>query len=124
MDKAESIILELLVNAGTARSLLMGALQQAREGNGSAVEQALAEAKQHIQCAHALQTQLIGLDEGRGKFPVNLITVHAQDHLMDAMVIQDLAVHLVALYARHAVRASSGASGVGERGSASCDKGG
>lgn len=29
MDKAESIIMELLVNAGTARSLLLAALQRA-----------------------------------------------------------------------------------------------
>jgi hypothetical protein len=35
---------------------------------------------------------LIGLDEGSGKLPVNLITVHSQDHLMNAMVIQDLAL--------------------------------
>ncbi len=34
-----------------------------------------------------IQTQLIGMDEGSGKLPVNLITVHSQDHLMNAMVI-------------------------------------
>ncbi|WP_370559139.1 PTS lactose/cellobiose transporter subunit IIA [Edwardsiella tarda] len=103
MDKAESIIMELLVNAGTARSLLLAALQRAREGNRHEAEHALAEAQRYIQCAHAMQTELIARDEGSGQFPVNLITVHAQDHLMDAMMLQDLAAHLLELYARQPV---------------------
>ncbi|STP56888.1 PTS system lactose/cellobiose-specific transporter subunit IIA [Enterobacter hormaechei] len=44
--------------------------------------------------------KLIGLDEGTGKLPVNLITVHSQDHLMNAMVIQDLAGDMIELYRR------------------------
>ncbi|VDZ75452.1 putative phosphotransferase system PTS, lactose /cellobiose-specific IIA subunit [Atlantibacter hermannii] len=40
------------------------------------------------------------MDEGSGKLPVNLITVHSQDHLMNAMVIQDLAGDLIELYRR------------------------
>ncbi|MGL5170610.1 MAG: PTS lactose/cellobiose transporter subunit IIA [Edwardsiella tarda] len=103
MDKAESIIMELLVNAGTARSLLLVALQRAREGNRREAEHALAEAQRYIQCAHAMQTELIARDEGSGQFPVNLITVHAQDHLMDAMMLQDLAAHLLELYTRQPV---------------------
>ena len=50
--------------------------------------------------AHDVQTMLIGLDEGCGKIPVNLIMVHAQDHLMNAMVIQDLATDMIELYRR------------------------
>lgn len=103
MDKAESIIMELLVNAGTARSLLLAALQRAREGNRHEAEHALAEAQRYIQCAHAMQTELIARDEGSGQFPVNLITVHAQDHLMNAMMLQDLAAHLLDLYTRQPV---------------------
>jgi cellobiose PTS system EIIA component len=53
-----------------------------------------------VKHAHKIQTQLIGLDEGSGKLPVNLITVHSQDHLMNAMVIQDLATDMIELYRR------------------------
>ncbi|MBN0559791.1 PTS lactose/cellobiose transporter subunit IIA, partial [Pseudomonas aeruginosa] len=38
--------------------------------------------------------------EGSGKLPVNLITVHSQYHLMNAMVIQDLATDMIELYRR------------------------
>ena len=50
--------------------------------------------------AHGIQTTLIGMDEGCGKLQINLITVHAQDHLMNAMVIQDLAGDMIELYRR------------------------
>lgn len=47
--------------------------------------------------AHLIQTQLIWEDEGQGKIPVNLILVHAQDHLMTAMLCRDLAEEIVML---------------------------
>ncbi|MNP37713.1 N,N'-diacetylchitobiose-specific phosphotransferase enzyme IIA component [compost metagenome] len=62
----------------------------------------MAESKQSVKKAHLIQTQLIGLDEGCGKLTINLITVHAQDHLMNAMVIQDLADDMIELYRRQA----------------------
>jgi PTS system cellobiose-specific IIA component len=62
--------------------------------------QAMAESHEFVKHAHKIQTQLIGLDEGTGKLPVNLITVHSQDHLMNAMVIQDLATDMIELYRR------------------------
>ncbi|STD24868.1 PTS system lactose/cellobiose-specific transporter subunit IIA [Enterobacter asburiae] len=60
----------------------------------------LEESREYVKHAHTIQTQLIGFDEGTGKLPVNLITVHSQDHLMNAMVIQDLAGDMIELYRR------------------------
>lgn len=100
MDDLESIIMELLVNAGAARSSALTALQCARKGDFSAAEQAMAESHKYVKLAHGIQTKLIGYDEGTGKLPVTLITVHSQDHLMNAMVIQDLATDMIELYRR------------------------
>jgi PTS system cellobiose-specific IIA component len=100
MEDLETIIMELLVNAGSARSAALTALQLARKGDFAAAEQAMAESHEFVKHAHKIQTQLIGLDEGSGKLPVNLITVHSQDHLMNAMVIQDLATDMIELYRR------------------------
>lgn len=96
----ENTIMELLVHAGSARSHAMMALQCARRGDFSAAEQAMSESRAEVSLAHGMQTELIGLDEGCGKIPVNLVTVHAQDHLMNAMVIQDLAIDMIELYRR------------------------
>ena len=96
----ETSIRELLVHAGSARSSLLSALQLARRGQFAAAEIKLEEAKAGIGRAHGMQTELIGMDEGVGKIPVSLILVHAQDHLMNAMLIQDLATDMIELYRR------------------------
>ena len=100
MEDLESIIMELLVNAGAARSSALTALQLARKGDFEGAGQAMEESREFVKLAHGIQTQLIGIDEGTGELPVNLITVHSQDHLMNAMVIQDLATDMIELYRR------------------------
>ena len=70
----EELVMELLVNAGQARS----------------------DAMEAIRCA-GIQTALISQDEGCGKIEVNLILVHAQDHLMNAILCQDLAREIISL---------------------------
>lgn len=100
MVDLETSVMELLVHAGSARSSLLSALQLARRGQFAAVEIKLEEAKAGIGRAHGMQTELIGMDEGVGKIPVSLILVHAQDHLMNAMLIQDLATDMIELYRR------------------------
>jgi len=100
VEELETIIMELLVNAGAARSQALTALQMARKGDFDDAEKAMEESREFVKAAHKIQTQLIGLDEGTGKLPVNLITVHSQDHLMNAMVIQDLADDLIEIYRR------------------------
>lgn len=97
----ENKIMELLVQAGSARSSLLSALRIARSGDISAAINLVEEAKLFISSAHKIQTELIGLDEGSGKIPVSLILVHAQDHLMNAMLIQELASDMIELYRRN-----------------------
>ncbi|WP_300001460.1 PTS lactose/cellobiose transporter subunit IIA [uncultured Cedecea sp.] len=100
----EQTIMELLINAGEARSQAMIAIQQARAGEWSQADAALAASDEAIKEAHKIQTALIGADEGAGKIPVTLILVHAQDHLMTAMLCRDLAGELVLL--RREIRGS------------------
>ena len=100
MEDLESIIMELLVNAGAARSSALTALQLARKGDFEGAGQAMEESREFVKLAYGIHTQLIGIDEGTGKLPVNLITVHSQDHLINAMVIQYLATDMIELYRR------------------------
>lgn len=98
----EEQIMLLLVQAGAARSAALNALRLARTGEFIAAGQQLAAARESVNAAHQQQTALIGLDEGCGKLPVTLILVHAQDHLMNAMLVQDLAGEIIELYRRTA----------------------
>lgn len=93
----EQTMMELLINAGEARSSAMMAIQCARQRDWPAADAALAASDTAAKQAHKIQTQLIGADEGSGKLPVTLILVHAQDHLMNAMLCRDLAEEMVLL---------------------------
>lgn len=93
----EQTMMELLINAGEARSSAMMAIQCARKRDWTGVDAALAASDTAAKAAHKIQTALIGADEGSGKLPVTLILVHAQDHLMNAMLCRELAEELVML---------------------------
>ncbi|MBP2168140.1 PTS system cellobiose-specific IIA component [Erwinia toletana] len=93
----EQIMMELLINAGEARSHAMSAIQFARKREWQNADDALAASVAAAKAAHQIQTWLIGADEGVGKVPVTLILVHAQDHLMNAMLCRDLAEEIVLL---------------------------
>lgn len=93
----ESTVMELLIYAGQARSDAMEAISASRQKSWDEAERLMASSESACREAHKIQTALIGQDEGCGKINVNLILVHAQDHLMTAMLCQDLAKEIIAL---------------------------
>ncbi|MDI9800012.1 PTS lactose/cellobiose transporter subunit IIA [Citrobacter koseri] len=93
----EETVMELLIHSGQARSDAMEAISRAREKDWNAAEQLMKSSEQACLKAHKIQTALIGQDEGCGKIRVNLILVHAQDHLMNAILCQDLAKEIISL---------------------------
>lgn len=93
----ESTVMELLIYAGQARSDAMEAIRASRQKSWDKAEQLMESSETACREAHKIQTALIGQDEGCGKINVNLILVHAQDHLMTAMLCQDLAKEIISL---------------------------
>lgn len=93
----ENRVMELLVHAGQARSDAMEAIAAARHREWENAAALLASSETACREAHKIQTELISQDEGCGKIKVNLILVHAQDHLMTAMLCLDLAKEIIAL---------------------------
>ena len=96
----EEVVMGLIINSGQARSLAYAALKQAKQGDFAAAKSMMEQSRMALSEAHRVQTQLIESDEGEGKMKVSLVLVHAQDHLMNAMLIQDLAADIIALYRR------------------------
>ncbi|WP_437615534.1 PTS lactose/cellobiose transporter subunit IIA [Erwinia sp. V71] len=91
-------IMEIITNAGESKSEAMIALQHAKKGEWQDCDDALARSRAAASRAHAVQTRLIGLDEGEGKIPVTLVMVHAQDHLMTSMLANDLIQEMIEAY--------------------------
>ncbi|EAS73915.1 PTS system, cellobiose-specific IIA component [Vibrio alginolyticus 12G01] len=97
MMEQELVVMEIICNAGEARSLSYEALRLSREQDFEAADEKLSQARECINKAHLIQTQLIEEDQGEGKVPMTLVMVHAQDHLMTTILAQEMAVEIVAL---------------------------
>ncbi len=98
LQELEDIIMGLIINAGQARSLAYAALKEAKQGNFNTARALMSQSQLSINEAHLVQTKLIEDDEGMGKTKVSLILVHAQDHLMNAMLVRELVMELIVLH--------------------------
>lgn len=99
-EQYDEMVMNLVVEGGNARSLAMEAIQRAKAGDFAEAEALLRECDEAFNEAHRAQTDLIQSEINGEHIQVMLLMVHAQDHLMDAMVVKDLAREFVDLYKR------------------------
>lgn len=94
----ENIVMQIIVNSGDARSCAFKAIESARNGNFKEAKKRLEEAKEKILLAHKFQTEILQKEASGEKVNINLIMVHAQDHLMTSMLAKELIEELVNVY--------------------------
>lgn len=94
----EMIIMNLINYSGEARSSSMEAIQHAKNGELEQAKQSLEEASQKISLAHKFQTNLIHSEAQGDKPNISLLLIHAQDHLMNAITVKDMATEFVEMY--------------------------
>jgi PTS system cellobiose-specific IIA component len=94
----EQIVMELVVNAGNARSKSMEAIKAAKKGDLDLSKEKIKEANELLNKAHDFQTKLIQSEASGEVIKINLLMVHAQDHLMNAMTVRDLAKEIISMY--------------------------
>ena len=94
----ELVIMNLIVDAGSARSYAMEAIRLAKEGSFSDAEESLKNAETELSKAHHAQTDLIQRAAKGETIEINLFMVHAQDHIMTAMLARELAAEIVELH--------------------------
>ncbi|WP_233879503.1 PTS lactose/cellobiose transporter subunit IIA [Virgibacillus halodenitrificans] len=94
----EEISFQIILYGGNARNVAMEAIQYAKGGEFDKAEGKLEEANEEISKAHRNQTDLLQ-GEARGeKTEIRLLLIHAQDHLMNAMTVIDLAKEIIELH--------------------------
>lgn len=97
-ESMEMISFGIVAAAGQARSLAMESIKAAREGKFDEARQMLEESRTAGLAAHDKQTKLLSREAGGDHVPVDILLVHSQDHLMTAMLCQDLAEEIINLY--------------------------
>lgn len=96
----EKIIMKIILHSGNARSKAFEALDMAEHAKYEEALTLLAECEKELSIAHTTQTGLIQ-DEVNGKgVSLNLLLVHAQDHLMNAITVKELVGKMIQMYKR------------------------
>lgn len=97
MDITETAFM-LILNAGNARSNATEAEKLASEYNFDKAEELIAQAKEDLNQAHQIQTDLVQAEARGEKQEFGLIMVHAQDHLTMAMLSIQYASRIIDVY--------------------------
>lgn len=96
----EIIVFGLITSSGNAKSHALEAIQLAKAGNFKAARQSISAAEDALGEAHKTQTGLIQSEARGDKTELSILLVHAQDHLMNAILMKDLAIEFIELYER------------------------
>lgn len=89
---------ELIMNAGNAKSTALMAIEAARDFDFEEAERLLKEAEGDMRKAHQAQFDMIQEEANGNPIEVNIVLVHAQDHLTMAMMARDNAEEFINLY--------------------------
>lgn len=94
----EEIVFTIISHAGNAKSKCFEALRSARKGNFEDAENSLNEAKDELYKTHDIQNKMIQEEASGNTQTVSLLLVHAEDHLMSAMLAMDLITEMIEMY--------------------------
>lgn len=96
----QEIMLKIIVNGGNARSYSMESIQLAKTGRIKEAREIIEKAEVELAEAHISQTKLIQEEASGNSVEISLLMVHAQDHLMNAITVKDLAQEFIDMYER------------------------
>ncbi len=92
----------IIANAGDSRSFAFQALDAAKEGNFEEADRLLEKSDEAADKAHKAQTDLLFAEMNGDHKNVNVLLVHSQDHLMTAMLANQLIREMIDLYRKQA----------------------
>lgn len=87
----------IIATAGEARSDAFRALEAAKVGDFAHADELMAQAEEHLRLAHAAQTELLSREAAGEHVPVDIMLVHAQDHLMTSSLARELIAEIIEL---------------------------
>lgn len=87
MNAYDEKAFQLISFSGTAKSFAMEALRESKKGYDQKANQLMEDAREQMMFAHQIQDELLNEYDHQN---VNILMVHAQDHLMIALTVIDL----------------------------------
>lgn len=97
-ESREMISFGIVASAGAARSLAFEALKAAKKHDFDRADDLMKQSEEAALGAHHQQTALLSKEASGDHTPVDVLLVHAQDHLMTAMLAQELIKEIIYLH--------------------------
>ena len=85
----------LILHAGNAKSSFMEAVNFANNGEFEKAKEKIEEGEAELNEAHQMQTDLLVKMAKGDVVPVDILMVHAQDHLNSAILMKDFANQII-----------------------------
>lgn len=98
MNELELVAFDIISNVGMGKSLAMEAIREVRKGNYDLAEEKIKESKEFLLQGHHAHAGLIQKEAAGEKLEFSLIIMHAEDQLISAETIKDLAIEMIEMY--------------------------
>lgn len=96
----EAVSMNIIANAGDAKGLAFDALNEAKKGNFERARELMKQSEEAGNTAHKAQMQLLSAQANGEVMNVDVLLVHAQDHLMTTLLAQELIKEMIEMYER------------------------
>ena len=97
-EELQMAAFEIILNSGNARSTVHEAFVAMREKEYEKAQVLLEQANAELVEAHHAQTKLLQEYAAGTEIKIEIIMVHAQDHLMTSMTLREVALEMLELY--------------------------
>lgn len=94
----EAIAFQIISNVGTAKSLAMEALYDAKKGDFSSAETKLEEAREYFVEGHKAHSDMIQKEAAGEQVTLTLLIMHAEDQLMNTETIIELVNEMIDIH--------------------------
>lgn len=97
-EKIQEIAFEIILHSGDARTVVHEGFQAMRENKLDEAQERLDAANEGLVKAHRAQTGLLQNYASGEKIVMDVLMVHAQDHLMTTMTLREVALEMLVLH--------------------------
>ena len=97
-DDLQVVAFEINLHSGNARSTIHEGFDLMRKRNFKEAEKKLEDANNELIEAHKSQTSLLQNYANGQEIIMEIIMVHAQDHLMTTMTLSEMAIEFLEMY--------------------------
>lgn len=97
-EQIQSVAFEIIFHSGSSRTMIHEAFAMMRNNEFKNAADKLDEANEEVLLAHQSQTALLQQYSSGETINMEIIMVHAQDHLMTTMTLREVALEMLYLY--------------------------